>query len=477
MISRNAALPAAALALHFLLNSFASANAADLGGDCCADLEERVAELEATTVHKGNRKMTLTLSGHVSKMIFYWDDGVNDDIYVADNDESETRFRMKGSAPIAPGWAAGFIIELGTVSAEGSRLDDRSDGAPNENADGVVRNRKASIFIKNDQLGKLTIGRDQPATDNLLLLNLVKNPIADGDTDNSRDFHLTRPQGSLGCSGAACRSGINQDVIVGNQDTRRGDIVRYDTPSLFGMVISVSWGEDDLADVAIRYKKEWNSVRLIAGVGYSWDTDEREGGGTTVIACPGPGLGGAACVDERVDFERLVGSGSVMHVPTGLYLHAAAGRDSFGVSNAQSHLNRSTFTAPVTGQQPEDATMWYAQAGIKRRLLLPNAGATTLYAEYQQWNDWGMRRDAGTLMGLGRGLSEITDSSAELWGVGVIQDVDPAAMQVFLGLRWYDHEVRVASGGPAPVPNNGPAGADVSLEGLFTAAFGAKISF
>ena len=31
------------------------AKAADLGGDCCADLEERVAELEATTVRKGNR--------------------------------------------------------------------------------------------------------------------------------------------------------------------------------------------------------------------------------------------------------------------------------------------------------------------------------------------------------------------------------------------------------------------------------------
>jgi len=35
--------------------------AADLGGDCCADLEERVAELEATTVRKGNRKVSLTI--------------------------------------------------------------------------------------------------------------------------------------------------------------------------------------------------------------------------------------------------------------------------------------------------------------------------------------------------------------------------------------------------------------------------------
>ena len=37
--------------------------AADLGGDCCADLEERVAELEATTVRKGNKKVKVELYG------------------------------------------------------------------------------------------------------------------------------------------------------------------------------------------------------------------------------------------------------------------------------------------------------------------------------------------------------------------------------------------------------------------------------
>ncbi len=40
-----------------------SAKAADLGGDCCADLEERIAELEATTARKGNRKVSLTNPG------------------------------------------------------------------------------------------------------------------------------------------------------------------------------------------------------------------------------------------------------------------------------------------------------------------------------------------------------------------------------------------------------------------------------
>jgi hypothetical protein len=37
------------------------AKAADLGGDCCADLEDRVAELEATTVRKGNKKVSVQL--------------------------------------------------------------------------------------------------------------------------------------------------------------------------------------------------------------------------------------------------------------------------------------------------------------------------------------------------------------------------------------------------------------------------------
>ena len=470
---------AAAVFAASLLGSAAlsPAQAADLGGDCCADLEERVAELEATSVRKGNRKVSLQLSGYVSKMLLYWDDGINDDVYVTDNSEKESRFRLTGSAEMAPGWSSGFKIEMEIVGGRGGSVDARRDNAPTENADGRVLNRIASFYVKNDQLGKLTVGRDSPATDNLVLLNLANNPIADADMDNARDFHLTRPQGSLGCTGAACRSSLDRDVIAGNQDTRRADIVRYDSPSLFGMVISASWGEDDLADIAIRYKKEWNSIRLLAGVGYSWQTDEREGGGTTVIACPAPGLGAAACVDERVDSERLVASGSVMHVPTGLYLYGAAGHETFGVSNSQSSQARSTFSAPVTGQQPEDASMWYVQAGIKRRLLMPNAGATTLYAEYQQWNDWGVRRDAGTLVGVAAGLSEITDTSADMWGFGVVQDIDPAAMQVFLGLRWHDQQVRVATNGPAPLPVNGPAGADVSLEEFFTAAFGAKISF
>ena len=49
------------------LSVAAPARAADLGGNCCADLEERIAELEATTARKGNRKVSLEVSGFVNE--------------------------------------------------------------------------------------------------------------------------------------------------------------------------------------------------------------------------------------------------------------------------------------------------------------------------------------------------------------------------------------------------------------------------
>src|SRR6476620_12411206 len=51
------------------------AKAADLGGDCCADLEERVADLEATTVRKGNKKVSVQISGWIFKVGSWWADG------------------------------------------------------------------------------------------------------------------------------------------------------------------------------------------------------------------------------------------------------------------------------------------------------------------------------------------------------------------------------------------------------------------
>ena len=78
----------------FVLSGSVSAKAADLGGDCCADLEERVAELEATTARKGNRKVSLTVSGWVNEAVFAWDDGTEQNVYEGTNNLEQSRFRF-----------------------------------------------------------------------------------------------------------------------------------------------------------------------------------------------------------------------------------------------------------------------------------------------------------------------------------------------------------------------------------------------
>ena len=89
-----------------MLGTSVSAQAADLGGDCCADLEERIAELEATTARKGNRKVSLEVSGHVNEAVLWWDDGRESNAYVVTNDNQRTRFVFKVKAKIDKNWEA-----------------------------------------------------------------------------------------------------------------------------------------------------------------------------------------------------------------------------------------------------------------------------------------------------------------------------------------------------------------------------------
>jgi len=130
------------------------ANAADLGGNCCADLEERIAELETTTARKGNRKVSLTISGQIHTGVLFFDDGVETQAYVADNDNTSSRFRFLGNAKIDAKWSAGFLLEVETESAASNVITQLTD-------DGVASNiaiRHSAWWIDHKELGRLWVG-------------------------------------------------------------------------------------------------------------------------------------------------------------------------------------------------------------------------------------------------------------------------------------------------------------------------------
>ena len=85
--------------------------------NCCADLEERIAELEATTARKGNRKVSLTVSGWVAEQVLWWDDGAARGTYVGGIGTTlATNVKFTGQATIMPGWYAGYVLHWKRMS-------------------------------------------------------------------------------------------------------------------------------------------------------------------------------------------------------------------------------------------------------------------------------------------------------------------------------------------------------------------------
>jgi hypothetical protein len=357
------------------------AKAADLGGGCCADLEERVAELEATTARKGNRVVSLQVYGQVNKALLYFDNGDESDTFVVDNDGSSSRFGFKGSAKIQPGLTAGYTMEIDLFGDSNSDevQHDEDEGVGNgSTANPELRIRVNEVYIDSQTLGRVTLGQGSSASDGTSEVNLANS-----------------------LSNASFNIGKNLDVIGVNEledfadsldGVSRVDRVRYDSPSVYGFILSASWGEDDYYDVALRFKSEWNSIRIAAAVSYV-NADECHSD-----ACGSPDLN---------KFEQVSGSISVMHIPTGIYGALAAGQKEFDEEVGRTN-------------EPE---FWYAQLGIEKRFL--SYGATTVYAEYGQYNGF-----------FNNGVD--LESEATRWGFGVVQTIDSAAMDIYAQAQFWD---------------------------------------
>ena len=186
LLSNSTSRLALVAAAGLFMGGFAmpSAKAADLGGDCCADLEERVAELEATTARKGNRKMSLTITGQVNRLIMFWDDGHTRGIYYGvDNVNSSSRFSFLGEASATPWLKFGFEIMIegeGTsASTRVSQLNEDgtfsattyvagaggASGVNNAgNSDSFFGDaRRVAAWAEHKELGRLTVGRYETA--------------------------------------------------------------------------------------------------------------------------------------------------------------------------------------------------------------------------------------------------------------------------------------------------------------------------
>jgi len=393
--------------------SAGSASAADLGGNCCADLEERIAELEATTARKGNRKVSLTISGWVGQQVTWWDDGGESNVYVHDLGTTlASHVKFTGQATILPGWTAGYVLHLEAVGSDSLTTNQFTPDGPSvlTGTTNGVGTLQSFWFIKSDQLGKVSVGKQSQASDNTAILvdgsgSLVPANWVSFDVNS---FFLRSSGGGLTDITMAAAGGC----VWGDCNGLPTNSVRYDSPTFGGFSVSASWGEDDFWDVAARYAGEWGDFKVSGAVAYS-ESSEFNFNSPNMAQAPGS--------------QYLQVGLYAEHIPTGLFAYGAYGHLDIDDSSADAN---ETF---------------YVKGGIRQRWN--PLGHTVLYGEYERAENNSLAFDFDPVTELPGAFGR---SHISMWGLGAVQEIDAAAMSLWVKYRHIDADITETGVGGVP---------------------------
>lgn len=397
-----------------MLSATSSVQAADLGGDCCADLEERIAELEATSARKGNRKVSLTISGYVAQEITYWDDGGENNVYLHGLGPTQaTHVKFNGQAQILSGITAGYLLRIQNLEDNPFGRNAATGEAMNQTNDNFSQGLNVQMsywYLQTKDFGKVSVGKlahaaksaamftDQSGTqiiDNYTFLAGFPQFTVRSGADL---FPAALTYGQFGfCYAQALPLGGDCNGIVMNG-------VRYDAPVFAGMSLSASWGEDDFWEVAARYTGEFDGFKILLGAGYSEFSDENTTGPMVAL---------------RKNSDVFQAGGYVQHIATGIFTHAAYGRED------------NNNTALLNGTTALDSDHWYVKSGIRQKWI--SFGATIVYGDYAKYND----QLGPAALALGATSGELTR-----YGGGIAQEIDAAAMTVYIKYQHYDVDVK-----------------------------------
>ncbi len=170
-------------------------------------------------------------------------------------------------------------------------------------------------------------------------------------------------------------------------DALRRFRARYDTPVFSGVMLSASYGKNvlvtadknDYYDAAIRWTGRWGDVAVRSALGYQW-IDDPDGPRT----------------------ERLAGSVSLLHEPTGLNFALSA------------------------GDEKDGPDYYWMRAGWRTNSFA--VGTTSLSVDYYSGNDF-----------LSKG------AKTENYGVYAVQDIDAWSVNLYIGWRKFKYSDRLGN--------------------------------
>ena len=395
------------------------ARAAELSSACCGDLQQRIAELDELTVRRMTPNFEVKVSGSINHAILFWDDGAAKGASVVTNDNDNSTVTIEGESLEGElGWSAGFVMDFDIVSAGSSDVDQRQ-----LQGRATIQPGELSVWIKNERLGQLSVGRTSAkgASSGSNEADLSGTEVAaySSVTDIGGAFLLRRS----GAAGSRALTSVNWDRIIDSLDEPDGNVITYSSPVFGGLSASGLWGEDDVWNIGLGYANESSGpFRVVARAALNEDLQGRQ--------------------DGAPNDRTLGGSIAVLHKPSGLNFAIAGG-------NRQYLEPMATNTGLL--KTPQSPSFGYLKAGW--RAAVNSAGTTDFYAEYGRFRNFlGANADAETVASLaadntasicsGAGAAcFVSSSDASVWGAGVVQHIESANAQLYLGYRHFEAEV------------------------------------
>ena len=250
-----------------------AARAADLGGDCCADLETRVADLEATTVRKGNKKVTLTVSGRVNaNLMWFSDNSAGTDSALAFDIKHGVAFGNSAidiTHPVAQGETTRLVFSGdGRINADSSMgfymsVDNNVAGANTQfshQTAPVMGSDTTYVYIKNKTWGEYRLGNLPSASDDAYYIDFGA-PGAVGGLAGTRfvgTYHLraSSPLGTL--------TDVTYGHVLGELADLNDNRLMYVSPTWNGFAYKSDIGAET-GSAVLTWSGSHGSWRAVAG--------------------------------------------------------------------------------------------------------------------------------------------------------------------------------------------------------------------
>ncbi len=357
----------------------------------------------AASVFSASAAADVSISGWINQGITYADGPVGSDVVsVSDNGATlGSRITFAGSADVPGGLTAGFDVTteprnnsqvLGFGNGGTGTVDSFSNGT------GDTFNVLGHSLYVSGAMGKVTLGLQSMPTDNIAVLEDPSltlwpsiSPVFRGNGVITNTTAAVAFGDALTCRTAEILSnglGIGIDC---NGIYRQG--VRYDLPTFVdGLGIAIGYANDDVYDVAAKYKTAVGRVSLQGAIGYA----ENNGVGANL-----------AGVQTHSAADNLQIQFGIMDSVTGLFGTVAYQRE------------ESDLEAAGLGMQDETDAYWF-KGGIKRQFN--SLGDTAIAGQYGLYNDQyshiaaGLGATGSELQRIGVEVSQYFGSSLIIYG-------------------------------------------------------------